>query len=150
VDASVSRLVAMLQRVRKAGFPGPIGYYSLVPIRDYWRSLQPADARERREWAAENDRVRPLAQKVDAVYPSLYSFYDDIAGWEKSALATLSGARRPAPGKPVYPFLWPQFHESNKKLAGQYVSAAMWRQQLEFVRQHADGAVLWGGWGGTG
>lgn len=150
VEASVTRLIAVLRRVRDAGYAGPIGYYGLAPIRDYWRSVRPADSSEYRQWAAENDRLQPLADNVDALFPSLYTFYDDIAGWEAYALANLREARRLAKDKPVYPFLWPQFHESNQKLAGQYLPAAAWRRQLEFVQQHADGMVLWGGWAGNG
>jgi hypothetical protein len=49
-------------------------------------------------------------------------------------------------GKPVYPFLWPTYHNSNKKLTGQLVPGDYWRMELELVHQYADGVVLWGGY----
>lgn len=150
VDGSVARLIAVVQRVREAGYAGPIGYYGLAPIRDYWRAARPADHAEHKAWVAENDKMQSLADAVDALFPSLYTFYDDIDGWERTSLENLREARRLARGKPVYPFLWPQYHEANKQLAGQYLPAATWRRQLEFIRRHADGAVLWGGWAGNG
>lgn len=150
VEASVDRLIEVVHRVRNAGYAGPIGYYSLAPLRDYWRAARPPDHAEYQAWVAENDKVQPLADEVDALFPSLYTFYDDIDGWERTALQNLREARRVAKGKPIYPFLWPQYHESNKKLGGQYLRASDWRRQLEFIRLHADGAVLWGGWAGTG
>jgi hypothetical protein len=79
--------------------------------------------------------------------PSLYTFYDsphDRSDWVRWARMTLTEARRY--GKPVYPFLWPQFHESDPKVAGKPVPGDYWQMELETVHPLADGIILWGGW----
>ena len=97
-------------------------------------------------WKRENDKRKGLAAVVDAIFPSLYCFYDDLAGWEKYAMANLLEARRIAPGKPIYPFIWPRFHDSNAKLAEQFVPQNYFEKFLYVCGAYADGAVLWDGY----
>jgi hypothetical protein len=59
----------------------------------------------------------------------------------KYALAILREARQY--GKPVYAFLWPRYHDSNRFIGGQPISRKFWRKQLETVYRHADGVVIW-------
>jgi hypothetical protein len=56
----------------------------------------------------------------------LYTFYADRQGWVAYAIAQISEARRKAKGKPVYAFIWPQYHESNQLLGGQFLDADYW------------------------
>src|SRR5262249_4133499 len=76
-------------------------------------------------------------------FPSLYTYYPDQAGWVAYAKANLSEARRLAPGKPVYCFLWPQYHDSST-LAYQFLPVDYWKLQLQTCRQYADGIVILG------
>jgi hypothetical protein len=99
-----------------------------------------------REWQAENDQLQLLADSVDVLLPSLYTFYDDQDGWVRYAISTLSEARRLSKGKPVYAFIWPQYHNSNPTLALKLIDGAFWAKQLQVIAAHADGAVIWGGW----
>ena len=46
----------------------------------------------------------------------------------------------------MYPFVWPQYHNSNKRLGYQYIDGTFWSLQLRTLYAHADGLVLWGGW----
>ncbi len=91
-----------------------------------------------------DDELRPLARKVDILFPSLYTYYDDVEGWRTYARITLEEARRF--GKPVYAFLWPEFHDSNEKLKGHYLPVDFWRMEMELCYELADGIVIWGGW----
>lgn len=70
-------------------------------------------------------------------------FYDDPDGWEKYAQFTLTEARKW--GLPVYPYLCPTFHPSNKELGGKEVPVILWERALNVCRSRADAAVLWGG-----
>jgi hypothetical protein len=142
----VNKYLTLLSRVRQVGFQGPIGYYGVAPIRDYWRATALPDSQPYRAWQSENDQLQPLADAVDVLFPSIYTFYDDQDGWTRYAIANLSEARRLARGKPVYAFLWPQFHESNKTLGGKLIPGKFWASQLQTVAQYADGVVIWGGW----
>jgi len=112
-----------------------IGYYVVLPERQYWK--------RDREWRQRNAYFKPLANYVDFVSPSLYTFYEDQQGWVEYAIANIKEAKKY--GKPVYPFIWPQYHNSSA-LAGQLIPGDYWRVQLETIYEYADGVVIWGGW----
>jgi hypothetical protein len=140
------KLIKLLGMFRKCAPSLKIGYYGIPPIREYWRAIKGEKDPAYRKWQADNNKYQELANQVDILFPSLYTFYDDRKGWVEYAEANLKEARRLAKGKPVYAFLWPQFHDSNRKLKGKSLPEDYWRLELETVRRLADGAVLWGGW----
>lgn len=121
-----------------------LGFYGLVPNRDYWRAVEGPDSPRYRAWQRENDRLAPIERGVDANYPSLYTFYEDEAGWVTYATAQICEARRLS-SKPVYVFLWPEFHTGSTN-AGHFISPSFWRLQLETAYRLADGVVIWGGY----
>lgn len=89
----------------------------------------------------------PLVEVVDILFPSLYTFYYDQSGWKLYATANVNEAKRIAGGKPVIPYLWPQFHDSNSALKGTHLLGSYWRLELEHLKSLAcPAAVLWGGW----
>ena len=96
------------------------------------------------DWIKGNERLNELADHVDAVFPSLYTFYNNPAGWEKYAIENLKEARKS--GKPVYAFLWPTYHNSSAELNGTHIDGLFWRKQLDICKQYVDGVVIWGGW----
>jgi hypothetical protein len=147
VRRSVSQSRTLLTWVRAAGHTGPKGFYALPPLRDYWRAVAPAADPGRRAWREENDAWQPLADASDVLFPSLYTFYEDRHGWQRYAVANLAEARRLARGRPVYAFLWPRYHDSNRTLGRRLIPADYWRLQLDTAARHADGAVIWGGAG---
>ena len=83
-------------------------------------------------WQKENDNVASIAKLADVLFPSIYTFYEDRNGWSKYAIAQIQEARRHADGKPVYVFLWPQYHESNKKLANTFLPGDYWRMEARY------------------
>ena len=146
VQHSLDKYLSVLQWVRNAAPGLPVGYYGAPPISDYWRAIKDPLNQEHIKWMIENDQIRSLATAVDVYTPSLYTFYADQEGWKKFAVAQIKEARRYGNGKPVYVFLWPQFHNSNRTLGGRYLPGDYWRFELETAKQHADGIILWGGW----
>lgn len=109
--------------------PGKIiGYYGTGTLSKF----EPANARFARE----------LAKHVDAFFPPAYTFDDDRETWEKRARSSIEEARRLGRGKPVYLYLWPQYHDHTRK-AFEYVNSSYWRFQLETARGISDGIVLW-------
>ncbi|MCY2952924.1 MAG: hypothetical protein NTU53_13250 [Planctomycetota bacterium] len=136
-----------------------LGFYGSFPRRDYWTPVSywqamdhrgerwfdfnlPRFAEKYRIWQAANDVFKPLAAKVDYLFPSLYSFYNDPAGWVYYAKGNILEAKRF--GKPVIPFIWMEYHNGTP-LIGQQISSEFWRLQLDTIRQMADGVVIWGG-----
>lgn len=103
VADSLQRYLQVLRWFRSEEPGLRIGYYSTVPIRDYWRAIQDRDSPDYKAWQKENNALRPLAREVDVAYPSLYTFYEDRAGWVKYAEAQLREAKRYS--KLVYAFL---------------------------------------------
>jgi hypothetical protein len=146
VEKSVEKFRDLLARTRRVLPDRTIGYYAVPPIRDYWRATDSTTSRRFKTWQAENDKWQTLADDVDAIFPSLYTFYDDESGWVRYAKANLIEARRLAPNKPIYPLIWPQYHESNNRLAGTLIPGTFWRVQLDTIARYADGVVIWGGY----
>lgn len=120
-----------------------VGLYGVLPVRDYWNSLQEKNSPRYLAWQKENDNLASIAQLADVLFPSVYTLYEDRDGWSKYAIAQIQEARRYAGGKPVYVFLWPQYHTSTKKLANTFLPADYWRMELETARKYADGIVIW-------
>lgn len=87
--------------------------------------------------------ARELAKHVDAFFPPMYTFDDDRARWEKRAQASLAQSRELDAKKPLYFYLWPQYHVGSAR-ALRYVDGDYWKFQLETARRYADGVVIWG------
>ncbi len=150
VQLTVAKFLSVLSWV-KAEAPGvPFGVYGTVPVRDYWRAIRDPASTEFRSWQQDNDQLEKISDQVDVLFPSVYTFYPDRQGWVTYAIAQIAEAKRKAKGKPVYAFLWPQFHESNRVLGLRPLDPDYWELQLNTVYQHADGVVIWGGWGDKG
>jgi hypothetical protein len=147
-ENAVRRYITVLDWIRRAGYTAPLGYYGILPIGgNPARVLQEEGGRDRQQWLAENDRAQPLAQRVDIIYPSLYTRSPDFAAWELFAVRTLRQAHKMAPGKPVYAFLWPQYYPSDPALALRPIPGTVWARELDLVSRNAEGAVIWGGIG---
>ena len=121
-------LAKLADWAREAAPGKTIGYYGTNTLSDIPQS----------NFAA----ARELARHVDALFPSLYTFDDDRSNWEKRAKTLLAQSRQLDTEKPVYFYLWPQYHEGTKK-ALQYVDGDYWKFQLDTARRYGDGVVLW-------
>jgi hypothetical protein len=124
-----------------------IGFYAvLVPhLGAYWANIR--GGREYSDWEATAKRMSVLADKVDFVAPSVYTFFPDQEAWIKSTTGILRTARRLYPGKPIIPFIWPQYHEgSAAAIRGTPLSGDYWATELKLLYQLADGAIMWGGY----
>lgn len=125
-----------------------IGFYMYPVVRDFWTPVVGYnDVARVARWHDRNDALQPLADKVDMIIPSLYTFYDmatSADAWKRYAIANIQEAKQY--GKPVYVILWPEYHDSNTTLKGTNIPGVYWREQLETVYEYADGVIIWGGW----
>jgi len=124
------------------------GLYSTMPIRSYWPIINGNSwTHDDALWKRSNAKLKPLGELVDMTFPSIYTFYTDSAEdqrrWVKYAAAQITEAKRIAPGKPCYPFLWPTFHSGSDEHKGKPIPRHYFRLQLETCRKHADGVVIW-------
>jgi hypothetical protein len=176
VEANIDRLIRIVETIRAEAPALQIGFYGLLPIREYriqyGAAIDPSRyAAADSHWREGNARLERLASHVDFVCPSLYTAHD-LPGtgtyreyWKPVAVSAIREARRY--GKPVYPFLWPQFtdvDEDGRKVASRtdrranhaYIPTGFWRQQLQLMLTAADGAIVWSsdnaqleGWNGS-
>lgn len=144
---------ATLQECKNVRPHAKWGIYSLPP-RSYYAWFSQADSDAIR-WVDDNE-LAWLWQRVDAIYPSIYTFYYSIDGRtlrdgedrpESSATyirGMVDEAVRIADGKPVIPVLWCVYHNSNRNYALQLVNDVNMRQMFEIPLEcGADGFVVW-------
>jgi hypothetical protein len=141
--ANISNLMLLAALVRRERPGLRFGFYGFPPINVYWPIVR-RDA-SYQAWLETNRALEPVARMVDYLFPSLYTFYSDRAGWLEFANAQLDEARRY--DKPVYPFLWFQYFDGNPLLRDREVATDAWEEELRLCRARADGLVLWGGSG---
>ncbi len=118
-----------------------LGYYGLNPLRDYWRAIRGPNDADYKAWQVENNALASVAAKSDVLFPSVYTFYNDPKGWSIYAMANISEARRF--NRPIYPFIWPTYHDSTP-LRGTRIDGDFWKFQLETLQsQNVAGVVMW-------
>jgi hypothetical protein len=87
--------------------------------------------------------ARALARHVDAFFPPMYTYDTDRAAWTQRAEAEALEDRSYGKGKPVYFYMWAQYHDGTP-MQFQWIDAGYWRFQLNTAFRNADGIVLWG------
>ena len=103
------------------------------------------------EWAISEKATSyliPFVTHVDALYPSLYTDTTDRAKWVALARRIISETKRIGAGKPVRPFIWPQYHDVMRgPLRLTYIDYDYWMLQLTTLRDAgASGIIFWGGY----
>lgn len=144
LDVNINKYIQTVKSYKKQ-MPGvKFGFYSMLPVRNYYGAIEGEGTDKYIAWQGLNNKLKSLASNVDIIYPSLYTFSSNKNDWFKYAVENIKEARRY--GKPVYVFLWPQYHPSVHFIGLDFVSADLWKFQLETAFQYADGVVIWGGW----
>ncbi|MEM1445775.1 MAG: hypothetical protein AAGF84_06965 [Planctomycetota bacterium] len=125
-----------------------IGFYGVMPGYRADVALLPKTHPRYEKTLRRNDLLKPLVDDVDVIFPWMYTVVDASAPehWSLYVRAKIAEARRIAPGKPVYPFLWFRYHQSYRQRSWQMIEPEYWRLHLDLVRESADGAVIWGGY----
>jgi hypothetical protein len=145
MDKLITVVRTLKQGVRAAGNTKmKFGFYMLLPIRDFLAPTKKASQPERWEkWMVQNEQMRRLAAEVDVVFPSLYTISENRADWITFAEANIAEARKY--GKPVIPFIWPQYHDTMLgPLATTYLPTKFWELQLNAIYPLSDGIAIWG------
>lgn len=131
-----------------------VGFYSM-PQQSYWEWQDPARAATMR---AGHDEVPWFWQMSDVIVPSIFSFYYSVPNhrprglgqdWESDndlyVRANITEALRVANGKPVYPYVCFQYHESNPAYSYDPVNSFNMRHPLDVARElGCNGVVAWG------
>jgi hypothetical protein len=140
--SSINKLIHVAE-IAKAKLPNSkFGFYGIPPGITYWPLVDHRPA-EYSDWLSANEDMRALAGNVDILMPSLYTFYKDAKGWLTYAKATIDACKKF--NKPIYPFLWFEYHDSNFLLRNHEIDVDFWKIQLQFCHENCDGLILWGG-----
>ena len=159
VDASVRKLLQMVQWMREErpglsiGFFGLTvadGYYPicnhvnamLKPEQEPYRANLAKFRKEYQDWRRATAALAPLAEASDVIYLPLYAPGVDRDNWSRFAHHAVAEARRWR--KPVVAFLWPRQVNPNPE-TGRHdaLPGGFWRVMLEHARTLCDGALLW-------
>lgn len=147
-EADAALLVDLIGMCRIACPNAQFAYYSGgAPNRNYFGAVALDGAAGYETWQTQNDWYQPVANAVDAMFPSLYTFYPNESQNLTYMRENIREARRLNPNVPCYPFIWPQYHDSNVGMVGQFIPYRYWYRILDQCAKWADGAVLWGGFG---
>jgi hypothetical protein len=145
VDSAKSSVKKMCELLRWFKSEAPslkVGYYAFLPLTNIYAYSNRADSLA---WLANNDLMQSLADSVDYLCPSLYAFYDDTMQYIRASRAIIREAKRLGKGKPVYPYISPQYHPSGSH-PYQHVSKEYFALMLRSVKEAgADGVIIWGG-----
>ena len=128
-----------------------LGYFGEAPINDYFgyipgRGQVPATR-------ATNWVTLHIARASDVLFPQMYTRYREPGSrsWIARAegmMALIRDEWQPLIGeRPVYPYLWPQYHDFASDLAirRKLVEKGVFLTQLETLKRlGADGVVIWG------
>lgn len=146
VNEAKIKYTNLLEMVRKLAPTKKIGFYNLPPVPDYWRIKAGEGSPKYKAWQKDNDRFYELAGAVDAFFPSLYTgFEENIVEWRTVADPKLAEVARISGGKPVVPFIMPYYHEGNKIKGGTEIDQYFFQDQLAYLFEHTDGAIVWTG-----
>src|SRR4029077_7723476 len=93
VQSTVGKFLSVLSWM-KGEAPGvAFGIYGTVPIPDYLRAIRDPASEEFQSWQRDNDRLEGVSDRVDALFPSIYTFYTDRQGWVTYAIAQITEAK---------------------------------------------------------
>jgi len=149
IDKSIKKYTETIKIFKSHTMQSKVGYFGgPFPISNYRASIADKNSSLYKTWIQDNDKLSKLANHVDAVFPSVYTYNENIAEWEKSFLRKVENIKRFHNGK-VYVFLWPQYFDNApapEHLRLKFMPANFWKHQLEFANKHVDGVVIWGGW----
>ncbi|MBC6994163.1 hypothetical protein QWY85_18615 [Neolewinella lacunae] len=123
-----------------------VGFYGF-PARDYWNRND--------DWRARNLALAPFLREVDAIFPSLYDFYPTTdknremeLGYVKDNVteALRLGSQLK---KPVFPFVWHRYHDSNKEVGRTLIPPGEFGELLrttvttKWAGHKIDGLIWW-------
>lgn len=142
----IQEYVRAIQIVKSICPKARVGYYAL-PMRYYYNRDS--------NWHAINDSLAPIIAVSDALFPSVYDFYED--GVEVSAQSDINymkenvqEALRISQGLPVYPFVWPRYHPSNARIANRSIPSIEFQRNVysaltaRYDGKKPAGIVWWG------
>lgn len=145
-NKNIDKYILVIKTLKEARPDLKFGYFGVLPVRDYVSYGTRGKAQLER-WNYANIRAKRLAQYTDIIVPEFYMYINDVNHWKNYTILAMKEARMY--GKPVLPFIWPEYMDSGQNLklgiAATFMDSNIWRQQLVLLDKLADGIIVWGG-----
>lgn len=145
LDKTIENFLTVIKAFRHVNTHSPIGFYGVPPKQAYeWKNIDPVNNPSgNRNWLKINDALAPVAGHVELFLPSFYAYDPDTTSWRKMVDATVKAIKKYKPDRPVYAYIWPQYHQGASPHQLQYIDTAIWRYQLEILYDRVDGCIVW-------
>ncbi|MEO6916072.1 MAG: hypothetical protein ABI151_10800, partial [Chitinophagaceae bacterium] len=142
---TINKFLTTITYFKAVNIVSPIGFYGVPPKQAYqWSSIDPVNnPAGYASWKHISDSLARVAEKVDLFQPSFYSYDTDTTAWRKMVDTTIAAIKRYSTTKPIYAFIWPQYHQGTNPLQLQFIDTAIWRYELEQLYKKADGVIIW-------
>ena len=145
LTSTVNNLINSINYFKNANTTSPVSFYAVPPKQAYeWSSIDPVNNPSGYSgWRYINDRLAPVAAKVDNFQPSFYTYDADTTSWRKMVDTTIAAIRRYSTTKPIYAYIWPQYHQGTDPLQLQFIDTAIWKYELRTLYDRANGVIIW-------
>ncbi len=145
LTTTINNFLTTINYFKAVNTTSPIGFYGVPPKQAYqWSSIDPVNNPSGYAgWKHISDNLAPVAANVDVFQPSFYTYDTDTTGWRKMVDTTIAALKRYSTIKPIYAFIWPQYHQGTDPVQLQFIDTAIWRYQLEVLYKRADGVIIW-------
>lgn len=146
---SVPKYVNALNIFHKEFPKSEIGYFGIFPHDSYDlykinSTTMKDDSRDWKSgWLSMNQKLIPIAKKSDFITVVAYTLNDNKEEWLYALKESVNQARKLAPNKNIYIFLWPQYFNRNENYNEDFFHSSFWYYQLEKCYELADGIILW-------
>ncbi|HZF69981.1 hypothetical protein [Sulfuricurvum sp.] len=138
---SIDKYILVIDTMKQARPDLKFGYFGIIPVKAPL-TINTHSEQQMRDWKHALERSKRLVSHVDVICPEGYTYLDDKIIWLRYMEALINEAK--TYGKPIYPFLWPEFMEG-RSLKGRFIARDFWKVQLDYVYTRCDGVIIWGG-----
>jgi hypothetical protein len=141
-STSIDKYIIVIDIMKKVRSDLKFGYFGVIPAKAPITLSYIHPEQQRANWKHAIDRSRRLASHVDLICPEGYTYTNDKIEWSRYMNDMITEAKMY--GKPIYPFLCPEFMK-NTPLKGKFIPDDFWKFQLDFVYKKCDAVIIWGG-----
>jgi hypothetical protein len=144
LSKTIDYFLTALKAFKSVNTQSPVSFYGVPPKQAYqWKSIDPENnPKGYNGWKNISEKLSPVAQNVDAFLPSFYMYNPDTSSWHKMVDSTIAAIKKYHQHKPIYAYIWPQFHNKSA-YSLQFIDTAIWKYQLRTLYDRTDGCIIW-------
>lgn len=146
---SIPKYVNALNVFHKEFPKSEIGYFGIFPHDSYElykvnsKTMKDNSRDWKGNWLDLNQKLIPIAKKSDFITLVGYTPNDNKEEWLFALTESLKQARKLAPNKKIFVFLWPQYFNRNESYNEDFFHSSFWYYQLQKCYELTDGIILW-------